>query len=271
MLRRLSAAWLASGFACVALNLSAALPAAELTPLTIPVEGKPRTALAYFPKQTPPAGHPLVFIFHGHGGNAQNAARGFDIQARWPEAICLCLQGVPTPTRIDPAGKAPGWQRVPGEQGDRDLKFFDALLAHVTKTHKIDMRRIYATGFSNGGFFTYVLWAARGDLLAAVAPCGCAAAFDVRTLKPKPCLQIMGKVDRIVQPPLQLQTMETVRQLNGCEQNGTLWNSGPRVVVTYYPSRSGTPFVSAIHTGGHVLPKSSGAWIVRFFKEQSRP
>ncbi len=160
---------------------------------------------------------------------------------------------------------------MPGEQGDRDLKFFDALLSHVRKTHKIDNRRIYATGFSNGGFFTYALWAARGDLLAAVAPCGCGAGDDLRLLKPKPCLQIAGKADRVVPPQLQLQTIEAVRRLNGCEETGTLWNPGPRIVVTYYPSRAGTPFVSGIHLGGHVLPKSSGAWIMRFFKEQARP
>jgi polyhydroxybutyrate depolymerase len=68
-----------------------------------------------------------------------------------------------------------------------------------------------------------------------------------------------------------MQTIDAVRRLNGCDETGVLWNPGPRIAITHYPSRSGTPFVSAIHIGGHVLPKSSGAWIVRFFKEQARP
>ncbi len=67
MLRVFLGALIVGCLACAAPTL----PGAELTPLAIPVEGQPRTALAYFPEQTPPSGHPLVFIFHGHGGSAQ--------------------------------------------------------------------------------------------------------------------------------------------------------------------------------------------------------
>ncbi len=244
---------------------------AELTHLTLQVDGRERTALAYFPETVQPAGSPVVFVFHGHGGAAQNVVRGFAIQERWPEAICVYMQGLPTPSNLDPEGKQSGWQKTQGEQGDRDLKFFDALLAQLQKQHKIDSRRIYATGFSNGGFFTYALWAARGDVLAAVAPCACIAGDNLKALKPKPCLHLAGKNDEIIRLEFQLKTMAAIRALNGCEDTGQSWNPGPRIVVTLYPSASGTPFVSAIHTGGHILPRSTGAWVVRFFKEQSKP
>src|SRR4029077_10555421 len=113
---------------------------------------------------------PLVFVFHGHGGNMQNISRTMHIETIWQEVIVVYPQGVNTPTKIDPEGKRPGWQRAPGDQNDRDLKFFDALLDAIGKKYNVDKRRIYVTGFSNGGVFTYVLWAARPDIIAAVAP-----------------------------------------------------------------------------------------------------
>ena len=90
----------------------------------------------------------------------QNIARTMHIQTIWPEAIVVYPQGLPTPTRIDPAGKRPGWQIAVGAQGDRDLKFVDAMLAAINKRYRVDKHRIYATGFSNGGVFMYVLWSA---------------------------------------------------------------------------------------------------------------
>jgi polyhydroxybutyrate depolymerase len=244
---------------------------AELTPISLKVDGRTRTALAYFPDTVLPSGSPLVFVFHGHGGSAQSSANGFAIHERWPEAICVYMQGIPTPSKLDPMGKQNGWQRMEGEFENRDLKFFDTMLTELRRHHKIDSRRIYATGFSNGAFFTYALWAARGDQLAAVAPCGGFAGDNLKLLKPKPCLHLAGQKDRIVAFASQQETMAAVRRLNGCEETGQPWNPGPKIVVTYYPSSTGTPFVSAIHIGGHILPKSTGAWVVRFFKEQSRP
>jgi polyhydroxybutyrate depolymerase len=244
---------------------------AEPEHLTIQVDGRERTALAHFPETVQPSGSPVVFVFHGHGGSAQNVVKGFAIHEHWPEAISVYMQGIPTPSNLDPEGKQSGWQKTQGELGDRDLKFFDALLAQMRMKHKIDDRRIYATGFSNGGFFTYALWAARGDILAAVAPCACVADDNLKSLKPKPCLHLAGKNDEIIPLEFQLKTMAAIRRLNGCDEAGQSWNPGPRIVVTYYPSPSRTPFVSVIHIGGHILPRSTGAWVVRFFKEQSKP
>ena len=101
----------------------------------------------------------------------ENAARTFHIETNWPEAIVVYMQGVNTPGRLtDPEGKKPGWQHNAGDHGDRDLKFFDAVLASLKSDYKVDTKRIYSTGHSNGGGFTYLLWAARGEHFAAFAP-----------------------------------------------------------------------------------------------------
>ncbi|MEI9864297.1 MAG: hypothetical protein WDN00_07025 [Limisphaerales bacterium] len=44
------------------------------------------------------------------------------------------------------------------------MKFFDAVLARLKQDYKVDAKRIYCTGHSNGGGFTYLLWLARGDV-----------------------------------------------------------------------------------------------------------
>src|SRR6185503_20571601 len=98
-------------------------------------------------------------------------------------------QALNTPGRfIDFEGKQSGWQLRPGHEEDRDLKFFDALLARLKKDYQVDDKRVYALGLSSGGYFTFLLWAARGKVLAAVAPAASEAADMLSALKPKPVL-----------------------------------------------------------------------------------
>src|SRR5260370_1318733 len=99
--------------------------------------------------------------------------RGMAFENSWPEAIVVYPQGLPTPGIImDPKGERPGWQREPEQEHDRDLKFVDAILATLRKKYSVDPYRIYATGFSNGGLFTYLLLSQRPNVFAAFAPGG---------------------------------------------------------------------------------------------------
>ncbi|MCW3099127.1 MAG: esterase, partial [Chthonomonadaceae bacterium] len=187
----------------------------------------------------------------------------------WPEAIVVYLEGLPTPGALtDPQGKRNGWQKTAGDQGDRDLKFFDVVLASLKKQYKVDDQRIFVTGHSNGGSFTYLLWAERGDTFAAVAP---AAAFTraAYSLKPKPAMHIAGENDELVRFPLQQRMMESVRKIDGCEAEGKAWAKSGTLVGTLYPSKTGTPFVSVIYPGTHALPTEVPALVVKFFKEQA--
>ncbi|MFY8056754.1 MAG: hypothetical protein ACOVRM_03375, partial [Planctomycetaceae bacterium] len=59
-----------------------------------------------------------------------------------------------------------GWQKSAGDQQDRDLKFFDVVLQSLRSEYRVDDRRIYATGHSNGGGFTYLLWSERSAVFA---------------------------------------------------------------------------------------------------------
>ncbi len=183
----------------------------------------------------------------------------------WPAAVCVYMQGLPAPTKSDSAGLKPVWQNAADTQGDRDLKFFDAALAEVKKT--ADAKRVYAAGFSNGGGFTYLLIAERGGALAGIAPGGIGSARKAKDLKPMPCLHFAGRNDERVAFARQEESMAAVRKANGCDAAGKPWPGGGKVFTcTLYPSKT-APFVSAVHDGGHEVPKPTGRLIAKFFKE----
>lgn len=232
------------------------------------VDGLRREALVHVPEVKAGERMPLVFAFHGHGGNMRNATRSFRMDEVWPEALVVCMQGVPTPGRLtDPEGKKNGWQSGAGDQGDRDLKFFDAVFATMKAEHVVDEDRVYAMGHSNGGGFTYLLWAERGELFAAMGPSGSAARQSLGSLKPKPVIHVAGEGDPLVKYSWQKSMMEALRVLNQCGP-GEAWDQDAN--CTLYPSAIGVPVVTAIHPGGHEYPKGAPGVIAKFFKQHRR-
>ncbi|MEQ1831367.1 MAG: dienelactone hydrolase family protein, partial [Pirellula sp.] len=195
----------------------------------------------------------------------------FGIHEQWPDAICVYMQGLPTASKSDPKGELPGWQKVSGDNADRDLKFFDVVLRRLIRRQAVDEKRIYAAGFSNGGFFTFLLWAERANVLAAVAPIGAYALPKLKNRIPKPCIHIAGEKDDVVEFERQQKTMESVRQLNGCDAEGHSWNKGMKLTALYYQSKSGTPVVCVVHPAGHEVPQQAGRLVSRFFKENPMP
>jgi polyhydroxybutyrate depolymerase len=236
---------------------------AGLKRMTWKVGDTTREALVHVPASTvsKPA---LIFAFHGHGGTAEFSARKFKFHEIWPDAITVYPQGLPTAAPfIDPEGKRAGWQKAIGDQKDRDLEFYDAMLKSLQKDYGIDEKKVFVTGHSNGGFFTYVLWAARNDTLAAVAPI--AALLDLKDfkgMKPKPCLHVAGEKDPLVRYQQQIRTIEEIRKLNGCDSTGK--PAGTH--CTEYPSSTGTEVITFLHSGGHEIPDGAVQRIQEFFQ-----
>ena len=242
-------------------------PAQNPTPRTWEVDGVTREALVYLPAKKTEGKVPLVFDFHGHGGTAKNAAKTHHIHETWPEAIVVYMQGLNTPGKLtDPEGKKSGWQAGPGDQKDRDLIFFDTVLASLKKDHAIDEKRIYATGHSNGGGFTYLLWAKRGDTFAAFAPVAAAAGPYFVDAKPKPLFHAASEKDPLVTFAMQQRTLDRVKKLNACDENGEDFAKDCK----RYASKNGTPVVIYLHSEGHKYPEATPALIVKFFQEQAK-
>ena len=109
---------------------------------------------------------PVVFLFHGGGGNAQSAARRYgwlELARRTPLVLVV------------PDGLDRGWNdlgRIHGDARDDndDVAFMRALIEQLTRSYRIDRARMYATGHSNGAFFTYTLACALPGVFAAIGP-----------------------------------------------------------------------------------------------------
>jgi polyhydroxybutyrate depolymerase len=251
----------------VIVSASSAVFAAEPAPMKWTVDAVQREALVFLPSTPMKAKAPVIFAFHGHGGNMHFAARGMGFQNLWPEAIVVYPQGLPTPGLImDEKGVKPGWQREPGNQQDRDLKFVDAMLATLREKYSVDERRIYATGFSNGGLFTYLLWAARGNVFAALAPGGAVLLPSVQPTQPRPVLHYGGQSDRLARFARQQRTIEQIRTFNGCTSKGAPCGAN----CTLYSSSKGAPVETFIHPFGHIYPPPVTGVIVKFFQENPR-
>ncbi len=242
-------------------------PAQDPTSRTWEVDGVKREAIVYAPTKKTEGKVPLVFDFHGHGGTAKHSAKTHHFHETWPEAIVVYMQGLNTPGKLtDPEGKRTGWQSGDGDQKDRDLKFFDEVLASMKKDFAVDESRIYATGHSNGGAFTYLLWAKRGDNFAAFAPVAAAAGAYFTDAKAKPVFHAASEKDPLVRFAIQKRTLDQVKKLNGCDEKGAEWAKD----CLQYSSKSGTPVVVFLHDEGHKYPEATPALIVKFFREQAK-
>lgn len=241
-----------------------ALPVAdEPTLMEWTINGVTRKALVYIPATAETSETPLIFAFHGHGGSMDAMFRSRKFDQLWPEAIFVCPQGLNTPGMLtDPEGKKSGW-KMDADETNSDLQFFDAMLKTFQTDYKTDPKRIFVTGHSNGGGFTYLLWALRGDTFAAVAASSTVAGKLTAKLKPKPVLHLTGEADPLVKPEWQKQTTNFLLKLNNCGKDGQKIDN----FTTLYPSATKNPVLLFSHPGGHAYPAAANETIVKFFKE----
>jgi polyhydroxybutyrate depolymerase len=130
----------------------------------------------------------------------------------------------------------------------------------------VDARRIYATGHSNGGLFTYLLWAERGSAFAAFAPSAALLAHGFDQFQPKPVLHIGSPQDPLVKFAWQARMIDFVLQLDGCDPRRPDVNG-----YTLYPSTKGADVATFLHSGGHRYPSAAPALIVKFFQTHALP
>jgi polyhydroxybutyrate depolymerase len=236
------------------------------------VDGVVRTALVCIPPAANrTAETPLVFCWHGHGGTAVHSRATAAFELAWPEAIVVYPQGLKTASPlVDPEGKKSGWQTAAGNNDDRDIKLYDAMLESLRTEYKLDGRHTYSAGHSNGGFFSYLLWQTRGATLAAIGPVAGAYLKPTADIKPLPVIHVAGKDDPIVKFSWQERTFENVRAANACTSEGKPWAAEGGLTATLYESSKGAPLVTVIHEGAHEYPKGSSALIARFFKEHAQ-
>ncbi len=130
---------------------------------TIQVADAERTYVLSIPENYDSAEpYPLVFAWHGLGGDGELARLYFRIENEADgAAIFVYPDGLPNED-----GQA-AWDLAPD---GGDVALFDALLASLSAEYCVDAARVFATGHSYGGYMTNRLGCSRGDVLRAVAP-----------------------------------------------------------------------------------------------------
>jgi len=227
---------------------------------TFRVSGLDRQAEVYAPTQK--TEHPpLVLVFHGHGGTGKGMARREKVHELWPEAVVVYPQGLPTTGMTDPEGKKAGWQKEPGLYEDRDLEFVDAILQRAERQFKFDSKRAFVMGHSNGGRFTYVLWAMRGDKFAAYGPSGSPASMLLLRMKPASAFVIAGEKDPLVPYAGQKRTVDALARMLKVGS----WAEGEGY-ARYAKGKDGLELGTFLHPGGHEYPRGGAKLTVEFFR-----
>ena len=235
------------------------------------VDGVKRTALVRVPAGV---SGPLAVVFgwHGHGGRSTHSAGRWGYAEIDTASILVFPQGLPTVSPlVDKEGRMPGWQTSVTSEGGRDIKLFDTILADLKKQHAVDDRRIYSMGHSNGAAFSYLLWQARPEVLAAIGSVAGSLRGDGKPTSSLPVIHVAGEKDPLVKFTWQQATFAAVKRFNGCSEEGKPWAKEGVLEATIYASSKGAPLVTAIHGGGHEYAKGSTELIVRFFKENPKP
>ena len=134
---------------------------------------------------------PLVFNFHGYGGTGQNQE---ELSGMRPVADRLGF------AVVYPDGIDKHWRY--GLSEIDDVAFVDAIVDSLTALGQVDRSRVYATGLSDGGFFSVFLGCQAKTRMAAIAPVaasmtglqaiGCGAAPRI------PVMMTFGTADPIV-------------------------------------------------------------------------
>lgn len=232
------------------------------------LNGQPRKAIIYAPSVSSQSQNlPVVFIFHGHGGNADFVSRKIDIQNHYKEALIIFMEGIPgRKSKLDPQGKLNGWQILPNTLENRDIDFFDIVFEDIHTNYAIDNNRIYAVGHSNGARFANVLWKERGNRLAAICSASAQGGLMITGLNPISVWMYMGKEDNTVPFENQEKSIAIVMKNLGVNDKPEVKNAD----LEFFYGKQDTELVVQKSNGGHKFPKQSIPEIVAFFKRNKK-
>lgn len=227
------------------------------------INGTSRKAIIYEPTVKSDK-VPVVFVFHGHGGNANFVSRRIDVQNYYKEALVIFMEGLPgrKVPGLDPNGKMNGWQIFTDDLEGRDIRFFDEVFAEIHKSYKIDDSRIYLIGHSNGARFVNVLWKMRGEKITAICSASAQGGNLISGAVPISVWMYIGKNDKIVSPQNQELSIPIVKSNLGISMAGK--TGGDK---TIFKGKNNTELVIQSSDSSHEFPKQSLQDIAYFFRK----
>ncbi len=137
---------------------------------------------------------PIVFAFHGIGDSADSMAAYSQLDWLAAEHGFLLVY---------PEARNHMWATIDVAphtlDANPDVRFFDRLLAKLSRQYAIDPDRVYVVGMSNGASFTQLLAHARSSEIAAVVACaGTRPPALPASETPFPVLLMVGSDDSAV-------------------------------------------------------------------------
>ena len=141
---------------------------------------------------------PLMLNFHGFGGSASDYMQEADMRS---------LAEVDTFILVYPQGSclegSSHWNPCPTGEDNKstadDVGFVESMISEISSQYNVDMERIYAAGYSNGGMMAYGLANYKSDLIAAVASVsGTMLDCTGPTNHPMPVVHLHGTSDSVV-------------------------------------------------------------------------
>jgi polyhydroxybutyrate depolymerase len=211
--------------------------------------------------------YPLVFVFHGNGGSGSGMRRALDLEgASSGEGIFVYPDGFG------------GWDLDTKADDNDDVAFVEQMLSSIGEAYCVDKSRVFATGYSNGGYFSNQLACRRGSLFRGIAshagggPYGGAGDYDANgdlicPDGPVAALIAHGTADGAVALGEGEKTRNHWRKLNGCQGSTSPYPPSP--CVAYDGCADGKPVVFCQVEGlGHQVWPAEGANVTwKFFSE----
>ena len=167
---------------------------------TINYEDIDRTFILYVPSSYDRSSkQPLVFNFHGYGSNASEQMAYGDMRSQADANGFILVH----PEALDDIYGRSRWNIGGWSQSVHDdVKFTENLINLLMDKYSINAERIYSTGMSNGGFFSFHLACNLSASFAAVASVTGSMTYSTfdncNPRKPTPVMQIHGSLDATV-------------------------------------------------------------------------
>ena len=180
---------------------------------TMTVQGVERNYLVAVPVDyNPDQPYPLVFAFHGAGGDREQLRSYMNVEIPAAgNAVVIYPEGLVLPDR-----GSTGWDL--GDDSD-DLVFVDQLLEKYSAELCIDLGRVFATGHSFGGCMTNSVGCFRGNVFRAIAPvAGCGPFSRAECVGRVASLQIHSSKDTSTGYAGAIQTCTHHLRANGCDE-----------------------------------------------------
>jgi len=141
---------------------------------SLKVAGEERSVAIYLPASRGPQ-PPLLLVFHGTDGNAEDAIWGADGQTLADnQGVVVIAPQARKMSQGDWDNHTAGqtyFETYPSTDvaSNPDLQLVQAIIAEARRAYGVDSKRVYCAGFSNGGFFSLAAAMALPDLVAAFA------------------------------------------------------------------------------------------------------